>query len=135
MAINKTRMMTVTTPIMVMIRLKGLRPGPTKTCPCAADAAMRLLAPRRNVCHMLLQGYCSKIEGVLQHFASLCIYGILGGLSQLGLMVEERKTMVLYGSKKVSTGYISGHLTHSSDLSGQPGQRRITGNLLATQGY
>jgi glucokinase len=84
---------------------------------------------------MLLQGYCSKIERVLQHFASLRIYGILGALSQLGLMVEERKAMVLYGSKNVSTPYISGHLTHSSDLSGQPGQRRITGNLLATQGY
>ncbi len=43
--------------------------------------------------------------------------------------------MVLYGSKNVSRPYISGHLTHSSELSAQPEQQRITGKLLATQGY
>src|SRR5436305_5063947 len=43
--------------------------------------------------------------------------------------------MVLYGSINVSTPYISGHLTHSSELSAQPEQQRITGKLLATQGY
>ncbi len=43
--------------------------------------------------------------------------------------------MVLYGSINVSTPYISGHLTHSSELSAQPEQQRITGKLLATQGF
>src|SRR5260370_38865449 len=89
MAIQSTSAVTPTTPSTVTMRLNGLRPGPSNTCPCATeDDDMRNSPKNRHRCSCRIVAMSARHcnlpngTGLLTYFASHLLYDILLPLSQ-----------------------------------------------------
>src|SRR5712691_7458847 len=106
----------------VTTRLKGLRPGPTKTRPCAVvdDAIISSYGLNTVI----------DVHNILSYFACLPQYDILMPLSLIARTSRALPIIVKREAESVSTQHTAGTFPGA-----QLEMQRTTGKLLATQGY